>query len=366
MTINISFGGTTIKRPGAYSQVDSSSMVPVTLGALKSLAVIGRAGTSGTLIPGQVAYFNNPKDAAAAIGEGDTLDVLNVAWRHGADLIGVSLVAAADATNGPTDSEWQAAIDLLQPEDVAGLIPVTTKAAIWAKIDTHISFMSNTKNRKRRRAFYGHAVGATVSEITAMAATLATERGMLVTPCPLIADSAGNKVAKPGYYMAAAVAGLWAGQDSQEPVTYKLVKFDGLQKVYIGLEIESLLAAHVSPIEQVKNVGFRIVQGVTLSPSEDLTKAELSVSTLKDDMSADLENYFESTYVGKAAVAGIATTIYNDLVSRLQAFQKQNWITEYDPDSVRVTQNGTIFSLEWLGKPTLPINNFLMTNHFTL
>ncbi|WP_017814469.1 phage tail sheath subtilisin-like domain-containing protein [Paenibacillus shenyangensis] len=366
MSINISFGGTTIKRPGAYSTVDSAGMVPVTLGALKSLSVVGRPGAGSTLPVDRVSYFNNPKDAAAAVGASDLMEVMNVAWRHGADLIGVSPVAAADAAKGPTDSEWQTAIDLLQPEDIAGIIPVTTAAAIWAKVDAHISFMSNTKNRKRRRAFYGHAAGATTSEITALAAPLATERGMLVTPCPLVADSEGNKVVKPGYYMAAAVAGIWAGQESQEPVTYKLVRFDGLEKVYIGLEIETLLEAHICPVEQVKNVGFRIVQGITLSPSQDLTQSELSVSTLKDAMSEDLETYFETTYVGKAAVAGIATTIYNDLISRLQAFQKQGWITKYDPDSVRVTQNGTAFSLEWSGSPTLPINNFLMTNHFTL
>lgn len=366
MAINVSFGGTTIKRPGAYSTVDSAGMVPVTLGSLKSLAVVGLAGTGSTLPANQVSYFNDPKDAAAVAGSGEMLDVLNIAWRHGADLIAVSPLTVADAVAGPTDAEWQTAIDLLQPEEVAGIIPLTTKSAIWAKIDTHISFMSNTKNRKRRRGFYGHKVGATVAEIKALAISMPTERGMIITPCPLVADSDGNKVAKPGYYMAAAVAGIWAGQVSQEPVTYKLVKFDGLEKVYIGLEIETLLEAHICPVEQVKNVGFRIVQGITLSPSADLTQCELSVTTLKDDMSTDLETYFENTYVGKAAVAGIAVTIYNDLVSRLQAFQKQNWITSYMPDSVKVRQDGTSFYLDWEGKPTLPINNFFMTSHFTL
>ncbi|MEC0169914.1 phage tail sheath subtilisin-like domain-containing protein [Paenibacillus graminis] len=366
MSINISFGGVTIKRPGAYSTVDSSGMVPVTLGSLKVLAVIGQLGTGATIAAGTIAYFNDPKLAASAVGQGEMLEVMNVAWRHGADLIAVSAAAVTAPATAPTDAEWQAAIDLLQPEEVSGIIPLTTQAAVWAKVDTHITLMSSTKNRKRRRAFYGHATGTSIADIKTAAAAIPGERGLLATPCPLVADSAGNKVAKPGYYMAAAIAGLWAGQESQQPVTYKLVKFDGLEKVYIGQEIETLLEAHVCPVESVKNVGFRIVQGVTLSASEDLTQSELSVSTLKDDMSANLESFFETRYVGTPAIKGIEVIIYNDLITLIQGFEKNGWISGFIPESLKVTRNGTVFTLEWEGIPTLPINNFLITSHFTL
>ncbi|MNI75467.1 hypothetical protein D3C73_1316210 [compost metagenome] len=113
-------------------------------------------------------------------------------------------------------------------------------------------------------------------------------------------------------------------------------------------------------------MGFRIVQGVTLSANDDLTQSELSVSTLKDDMSANLESYFETKYVGTPAVNGIEVTIYNDLVSLIQGFQKNGWISGFVADSIKVTRNGTVFELEWEGIPTLPINNFLITSHFRL
>ncbi|MGG1673518.1 hypothetical protein ACIFOE_23330 [Paenibacillus sp. NRS-1783] len=366
MGIDISFGGANIKQPGSYSTVDSTGMIPVTLGSNKVLAVIGVAPSGNKLPDGRASYFNDPKIAAAATGEGEMLEVMRVAWRHGADLIAVVPVKITIPAIAPTDEQWQEAIDLLQTEDVTGFIPLTTQAAIWAKVDTHITFMSSTKNRMRRRAFYGHKPGATIAEIKDLAIGIPTERGLLVTPCPLVADNDGNKVAKPGYYMAAAVAGRWAGQPSQLPVTYKLVKFDGLEKVYIGLEIEELLEAHICPVKQVKNVGFRIVQGITLSPSEDLTKSELSVSTLSDDMSLAIETYFENKYVGQAGVKGIEVTIYNDLVSLIQEFQKNGWISGFVPESIKVTRNGTAFWLEWEGTPTLPINNFLITSHFNL
>lgn len=366
MTINISFGGSTIKRPGSYSTVDTSGMTPVTLGAQKVLAVVGALGAASTLQPNKVSYFNDPKLAALAVGEGELLEVMRVAWKHGADLIAVSPAPVTSPATAPTDTEWQEAIDLLQAEFIQGIVPVTTAAAIIAKVDTHITLVSNTKNRKRRRGFYGHAVGLNAAAVALLSAPIAAERGLLVTPCPLVADSTGAKTAKPGYFMAAAVAGVWAGQPSQEPVTYKNVKFDGLEVIYTGTEIEDLLTAHVCPVEFVRNVGFRIVQGITLSPSEDLTEVELSVSTLKDDMSENIESYFEQKYVGKAGVKGIETTIYNDLISIIEQFLKNGWISGYVAESVNVTRNGTVFTLDWEGQPTLPINNFLITSHFKL
>lgn len=363
MTINISFGGAQISRPGSFSTVDTSGMTPVTVGALKTLAVVGVIPTASTLPLTKVSFFNDPAVAAKAIGEGELLEVMRVAWGHGADLIGVAPVKKVGAE--PTDTEWQTAIDLLQKEFIAGIIPVTTTAAVLTKIDAHVTLMSSTKNRRRRRAFYGHATGLELDAVKLLA-TFASERAVLATPAPLVPDATGVLVAKPSYYTAAAVAGLWAGQPSQEPVTYKNVKFVALEKTYMGSEIEELLAAHILPIEIVRNAGFRIVQGVTTDASEDLTKNELSVSTLKDDMSDNLETYFENKYVGKAGVAGIEVTIYNDLVTQIEAFQKQGWISGYVSDSVKVVKNGTAFWLEWEGKPTLPINNFLITSHFTL
>jgi hypothetical protein len=83
-------------------------------------------------------------------------------------------------------------------------------------------------------------------------------------------------------------------------------------------------------------------------------------------MSQNIRSYFEDKYVGQAGVAGIQITIYNDLVSLVEGFKKLGWISDYVKGSVQVVQNGTAFTLDWEGTPTLPINNFLITSHFTL
>lgn len=359
MTINISFGGGTVSRPGSYSTVDTLNMTPMELGAFKILAFVGVPAASGaTIAMNKVSYYNDPAIALKEIGNCDLLGAMQAAWGHGADLIAVSPVALT-----ASDTDWQAAIDLLQYEFVDGIIPITVAGANQAKVDAHVTLMSNVTNRRERRAFYGHATGISAASV---ASTLTNELGLLATPCPFVYDATGALVVKPSYYTAAAIAGVWASQESQEPVTFKYLKFPGFEKNYLSSEITALLAAHICPVEYVRNKGYRIVQGVTLSASEDLSKVELSVSTLKADMSKALRTYFQDKYVGHAGVAGIEVTIYNDLISMLELFKTNGWINGYVDGTPRVVKTGTTFAVEYEAKPTLPINNFLITSHFTL
>ena len=321
-------------------------------------------GTSGTPV-GSVSYFNDPTVAGKQIAPCELLDLMQISWAHGADLIAVSPVASAGA-----DSDWQAAIDLLATEGIDAILLASNSQAIQVKVDTHCALMSSIKNRRERRAFYGHASGLAVSAIVALQSALNDELAVMATPGMYVYDSTGVKVLKGSEYLAAAYAGIWAGQPSQEPITYKYVKCIGLEKAYTGDEIEVLLTGHIAPTEYVKNKGYRVVQGVTCSASSDLTQQELSVSSVKVEISQTLRSYFEDKYVGRAGEAGIETTIYNDYISQLgdstTGFISKGLITGYDKDTVSVVKSGTSFILQSVMHPTLPINNFLLTSHFSL
>lgn len=364
--MGISFGGQQIRRPGAYSMVDTSGMTPISLGSFNVLAYVGVANNAlAPLNLEEVRYYNSPKLASVDIVDGDLLENMRVAWGHGADLIAVSFVKPGASGAVPTDEEWQKAIDRLETEFVDAIIPVTTEPAIQSKVDAHISLMSNVTNRKERRGFYGHKAGLTATEVKALAPALASGRAMIASPAVLV-TSGGVTAPKDSVLLASAYAGTWAGKEAQDPITYDYVKFAGLEKMYTALEIGDLLEAGIAVTEFVKNKGYRIVQGITTSASADLTEKELSVATLKDVMSRNLREILEEKHVGKAGVAGIQVTIYNDVISILEKFIKNGWITDYVRDSVEVIQDATSFIVDWEGKPTLPINNFLITSHFTL
>lgn len=453
MAINIAFAGSRIKRPGAYSTVDTSGMTPVTLGAFNVLAFVGKASAEATIAPKKVVYFNEPSNAREALKDGDLLAAAEAAWKHGADLIafvrvddatkaaGAITVAAEDifdltakafgtggnavsasvediggklfitltqgeleeqfeikngvsnadlaaditkksqlvdavaatataivaavppvslagGTGGGavTDADWQSAIDTLAVEDINGVVAVTTEAAIQAKVATHVNTLSNTKNRRERRAFYGHAAGASIDDIISVKLGINSERGVLASPA-VGADSV---------QLAAAYAGLWASKEPQDPITYDYVQVDSIEKRYSADEIEQLLGAGVAVTEFVAGRGYRVVQGITTASGDDLTQVELSVSTLKDVMSRNMREMLENKHVGNAGVAGIEVTIYNDAMSQIQNYLRAGWVSEYVDGSLKVTKEGTAYRVDWEGKPTLPINNFLITARFTL
>lgn len=361
--MSISFGGQQIKRPGAYSVVDTSGMTPITLGAFNVLAYVGKApNVLAPLDTSKVLYYNSPKLAKQDLVDGTLLEAMNVAWGHGADLIAVTIVS------GETDDDWQTAIDRLETEFVDGVVPVTTEPAIQMKVDAHITNASTVKNRMERRGFYGHPAGASVADISTLRTSLANERAVVASPAVKTFDAEGEAVTHSlgSVLLASAYAGKWASKEPQDPLTYDYVKFAGLEKQYNSTEIEELLENGIAVTEVVRGKGFRIVQAITTSTSEDLTKRELSVSTLKDVMSKNLRETLEEKHVGNAGVAGIEVTIYNDAVTIIEGFLKNGWISDYVRESVNVEQHGTSFTVDWEGKPTLPINNFFITSSFTL
>lgn len=369
MTINISFGGTQISRPGAYAVTDSSNMTPVQVGSFKTLAVVGNApNLNATIVTDttKVRYYTDPTVATTELGAGDLIDNMKIMWKHGANLIAVSLVIGTGTAGAVQDADWDTALGRLTSEDVDGIVPITTAGAIQVKVDAHVTTMSSVTNKMERRGFYGHVAGLATTDVVALQTAISDERAMLATPAVKDYDATGAIVVKDSVRLASAYAGIWAGQNPEEPITYKYVQFPGLEKRYSASDITTLLNGHIAPTEFVQNKGLRIVQGVTCSASADLTQGELSVSTLKDVMNQNIRSFFEDKYVGKAGVQGIAVTMYNDGISLLEGFKKDNWISGYVQDTVKITQNGTAFSFEWEGSPTLPINNFLSTSHFTL
>lgn len=365
--MEIVFGGAQIRRPGSYSVVDDSGLVVSQAGSFRSLAFVGLApGLDAEADGTKVLYFSsqNTEKARKTLGEGELIKHMDAAWKHGADLIAVSVVKAS-IPDAPSDSEWQTAIDRLNKTFVDGVLPVTTEGAIIAKVHTHNTTMSTTLNRKERRGFYGHEKGASKEDIIALVASANTERSLVASPAVYDYAADGSLALYDSTLLAAAMAGLWAGKDPQDPITYDYVQFPGVEVEYEADEIGDLLEAGVAVVE-VTRKGYRIVQGRTASASENLSKQELSVSTLKDTMSADMREFLEEKHVGKAGVAGIEQTIYNDAMSRIIEYKRLGWISEYVDGTLKITKNGTAFTTDWEGKPTLPVNNFLITSRFTL
>lgn len=77
MARRISFGGQSIRIPGAYSQVDARALTPSVLGAFNRVGVIA---TSDGGVPQKVVTYRSPATAEQELIDGDLLNACNILW----------------------------------------------------------------------------------------------------------------------------------------------------------------------------------------------------------------------------------------------------------------------------------------------
>jgi len=121
----VSFGGTQLFRPGAYSVVNLKNNTPVSVGSFKVLAVVG-SGAAGK--PASPIYANDPGVANNIVGGSDAVLAAQIMWEHGADLICFSL----------TDKATQATYAIADTTPTTPKTLVTLKGLRWNAADNSL------------------------------------------------------------------------------------------------------------------------------------------------------------------------------------------------------------------------------------
>lgn len=313
-----------------------------------------------------VDYINANSQLVTATKVSDIIIDTTAAW----------VTFSTPGTNpDPAAQDWEDCVDLLNIEEVHGIVPITSDATVHAYVKTHVNTMSSLTNRKERRMFVGHALGETVDQITTRATNLGSERALLATPGIKRAIN-GTTTTLSSVFTAAAIAGMWAGNDIAEPLTFDYINCLGLEKIYDSLDIGTLIQGGVTVVELVPNKGYRIVQALTTYlASENIAKQELVCSTLADFMSKNLRENLEDKFVGKKPSKDNDTSIYNRTISILNQFETEGWIVAGEDAAgntipayrnVRITKDGTVRRVEWEGSIMVPDNFILITSHFTI
>ena len=78
MTRRISFGGLSIRIPGAYSRTDAEALTPSTLGAINRIGIIGHS--EGGIAGAAVMRFTNPASAKEILVGGNLIDGMERMW----------------------------------------------------------------------------------------------------------------------------------------------------------------------------------------------------------------------------------------------------------------------------------------------
>jgi hypothetical protein len=304
------------------------------------------------------AYVNPSRIADA------TAVPTNVGWTY--------LTGGTDGTT--TNSDWQAAFDLLKSVNMNLIVPLTSAAAIHAMGDAHCTYMSGPIGKSERRQFVGGALQSWASEIsrgTAIAAIksaialLNSDRTVHVGLGSKQYDPDGNSKLYPAYITACMYAGIAGGASPVIPLTRKYLNCIGLEVELRNTEINELLEAHCAvPIpDLVQEAGYVVSRQLTTwAQDADLYRVEFSVGRGADYVAKEVRNRHE-LIIGQPGTPGVDTTIINTTNAVLEAALRDGIITEYDPKATALRADGVVRYIDYSAKPVLPINWIFSTYH---
>lgn len=282
------------------------------------------------------------------------------------------LTGGADGTI--TNSDWQAAFDVLKTMDMHILLPLSSDASIQSMGNSHCVYMSGPIGKSERTQFTGGAIQSWASEVTRVTSLSNVTSAALLMNSPRTVnvglgsyhyDENGDSTLYPAYITAAMYAGIAGGGSPVLPLTRKNLNCIGLEVDLRIPEIDQMIEAGVAcPIpDLVQGAGFVVSRQVTTwSGDADLAKTEFSVLRGADYIAREVRNRHE-LLVGNAGTAGLDTTIINVTNAVLEAAMKEELIRFYDPKKTQLRVEGTIRYVDYSAVPILPVNFIFSTYH---
>lgn len=312
---------TTHERPGVYSRYDLSGVVRS--GAGRTAALIAKAASGdGT----KASLWYTYAQAAEALGGGEMAALARLLFLGGAAAVyGVPL---------SQNSQYETAIATAEAlEGVKVVVCDAVDTATQSKLKQSVEAASAA--RKERIAVVGGAANATVSQLTAQAAGLNSERVVLVGPAAL--DEEGETLS--GARCAAAVAGAIAGQsDPALPLGgAELPGLAGLATRYSESEIDALVRGGVTPLESVGGA-VSVVRGVTTrtktGSAADASWRELSTVLIVDDVIPGIRDGLRARFGRAKNTEQSRGAIRSQVIVELEKRLDQEMITGYEDVTV--------------------------------
>ncbi len=161
-----------------------------------------------------------------------------------------------------------------------------------------------------------------------------------------------------GYYVAAALAGMWGSQPPQVPLTNQSVAgFAGISSQLTTPQETTQQSYGVLVVAQKRNGTMYVRQGLTTNTSNWLTQ-EISINAVGDYVAKNFkQNFLNANLIGQALTPSVVATINNLAVGVLSDLQISGVIQGYTGvNVVQNVNNPTQVLVSFLYSPTIPLN----------
>ena len=315
------------ERPGVYSDYDASS---VTAGGLteRVIALIGESSAEEGLYT-----VTSYASGEAVFGAGSQLSrMLKLAYQNGAGTV------LASPVEEDTKAAYEAALALVLPEKRASFLVVGS-----AREDVHKALRDAVEAASEQR---GECIGLcgmdepTVLELTGRAATLNSERMVLLAPDVFLS---GDDEPAGGWAAACALAGRLTDQsDPAMPLNGQVLSgLAGVSQIYEDTQIDALVRGGVCVLEAFGGK-VSVLRGITTRTTTggaaDPTFRELNTILVIDDVIPAIRTALRAKFTRAKNNALTRNAIRSQVVIELEDRISKGVIEGYDNLTVTASQ----------------------------
>lgn len=265
-----------------------------------------------------------------------------------------------------TASEWEAALTLLEGEEVQIIAATSSDAAVHALIKNHCASMNSVEGKRERMFLVGGPVGETVAQTTARAVTINSDAGSLVYPGFVhfdFADRSKTKTYSPAM-LACKLAGLEAALAINNPLTNKTLDVLGFESKLTKSELRELIKNGVLACGTSDDGRYVPIRALTTFQSQVLQRNERSMMREALYMARDLRQAI-SRDVGAPGVDSSGGTEEALFWAKVAEWYNLGLIIQGDNDALawglNIRRDGTATYIEYNTYLTPPRNFFFIT-----
>lgn len=261
----------------------------------------------------------------------------------------------AGAKTEPAPASWSAMFSKIADLGAYYIVPLSSNAAIHGELSQFLRDESNNGNQLR--GFVGGGFAESIESLRGRQMNLRNARVSLVGDSVTRRMSDGRIYNAPAYMYAAQIAGIASGLPVGEPLTYKHMNVEALDRKFTGDQLDQLNNSGIIMTEFVRtrtSSHFRVVSDpTTYNISSEPVQNRVSLGEVSDFLTTEIRTVLDEEYIGTRIRSTSASIIKNRVESFLdQQKNVDGLIVDYNPDDVQVVISGNVARISFTVQPS--------------
>ena len=267
----------------------------------------------------------------------------------------ITVTNLAGGITGTSPASWSEFLASIADLGAYYIVPLTDDSAIHGELSQFLR--DESTNGSHLRGLVGGGLDESMEQLRGRQMNLRNSRVSVVGNSGTRRMADGRVYNFPAYMHAAMIAGVASGLPVGEPITYKKLHIEALDRKFTGDQLDQLDASGIIMVEFVRtrtSSHFRVVSDPTsYNVATEPVQNRISLGEVSDFLTTELRTVLDEEFVGTRIRQTSASIIKNRVESFLD--QQKNvggLIVNYNPDDVQVVISGNTARINLTVQPS--------------